>query len=124
GIDAVLIVEINDVDAEPFEALLAGDRDVIRTPVGEPTLAAGPHVAELGGDDRPVAPVVNGACNQLFALSVAIDIGCIEEVDAKLDGRMDRADALLVVGSAIIACKAGAPHADRGDLQPLSAQFS
>src|SRR5215510_15505413 len=123
-IDAVLIVEIDDIDAEPLEALIARDRHIVRAPVGQAALAAGAHVAELGGDDRAIAPVVDRTGDQLLVLAVAVNVGRVEEVDTKLDGRMDRANALLVVGGAIVACKAGASHADRGDLQPLSAQLS
>src|SRR5215510_738312 len=123
-IDAVLIVEVDDIDAEPLEALVARDRHIVRAPVGQAALAAGAHVAELGRHDRAIAPVVDRTGDQLLVLAVAVDVGRVEEVDAKLDGRMDRANALLVVGSAIVACKAGASHADSGDLQPLSAQLS
>src|SRR5262245_42937434 len=123
-IDAVLVVEIDDIDAEPLEALIARDRHIVWPPVGQSALAAGAHVAELGGDDRAIAPVMDRTGDQLLVLAVAVDVGRVAEVDAELDARMHRAHALLVVGSAIVTGKAGASHADSGDLQPLSAQLS
>jgi hypothetical protein len=56
-IDAVLVVDVDVVDAEPFQARLAGDRHVVGPAIDDAALAVGPaHVAEFGGDQHLVAP--------------------------------------------------------------------
>src|SRR5439155_15746363 len=57
GVDAVDVIEVDRLDAEPLEARLAGDRHVIRLAVDAAALAARPaDVAELRGDEILVAP--------------------------------------------------------------------
>ena len=53
GVDAVLVVEVDDLDAEALQARLAGLHHVLR-PAVDALLAVGElHLAELGGDDAP-----------------------------------------------------------------------
>src|SRR3954471_23851622 len=61
GIDAVDVIEIDDIDLHPLKASLAGDRHVIRSAVDPTALAVGaPDVAELRGDEILMAAALDG----------------------------------------------------------------
>ena len=50
GIDAVDVIEVDDVGFEPFQALVAALLEVFRAPVGEARAALQRDIAELAGD--------------------------------------------------------------------------
>ena len=56
GIDPVLIVEVDHVDAEALEARLAGRLHVLGAPVDRIRAALAAHLAELGRQHDAVAP--------------------------------------------------------------------
>jgi len=43
----------------------------------------------LGGDNRVVPIALQPFAQQLFAVTVPIDVGCIKEVAAYVNGRLD-----------------------------------
>jgi hypothetical protein len=58
-VDAVLVVEVDDVDAEPLQRRVAAGAHVLGRPLmprKPPAVAASAHVAELGGEHDLVAP--------------------------------------------------------------------
>src|SRR4051812_10052449 len=69
-VDAVLVVEIDDVDVQPLEARLAGGPHIFRIAAHAEELAIGPaHIAELGGEEHLAAAVRDRAPDQLLILS-------------------------------------------------------
>ncbi len=51
----MLVIEINDVDAQPFKARIACAFDIIRLAGNAETLAIwSAYIAEFGRDDKPV----------------------------------------------------------------------
>src|SRR5262245_15214247 len=67
GIDAMDVIEVDRVDAEPLEACLAGDRHVLGLAVDAAALPAWPaNVAELAGYQEFVALALDGLSDQLL----------------------------------------------------------
>ena len=93
AIHAMLVVEVDVVDAEPLQRRVAGGLHVLRTPVlaDEPPVRR-PHIAELGGYNDPAAPALDCLPDQDLVRERAIDVGSVEEVDAEVEGTMERRD--------------------------------
>ena len=89
-VHAVLVVEIDAVDPEPPQAGLARHRHIVRLAVDAATLAIGAaDVAELRGDDEPLAPARDGRADQLFVAARPIGVRGVEKGDAAVDGARD-----------------------------------
>ena len=124
-VDAVLVVEVDVVDAEP---LAATRRTPARTysasprmPSRSPFVAA--HVAELRGEHDLVAPVGDRAADQLLVRERPVHVGGVEEGDAELERAVDRRDRLVLVGRAVELGHAHAAETDPGRFQPLRPQL-
>ena len=80
GIDAVDVIEVDVVDAEPLEARLAGDRHVVGLAVDAAALAArAADVAELRGDEILVAPALDRLADQLLVDAGGIGVRGVEQ---------------------------------------------
>ena len=125
GIDAVLVVEVDVVDAEPRERRLAGLADVLGAAVDAlPAAVVAAHVAELGRQHDLVASLGDGASDQQLVLERTVDVGRVEEEDAQVEGAVDGGDRLVVVGHAV---ELRHPHAAQPlgrHLEPLAAQLA
>ena len=101
-INAVLVIQVDHVGAQPLEAGLAGLLHVLRTAVHAQKFALRPaHVAELGGEHDLVTAVFDGAAHQLFVFAGAVHVGRIKERAAEFDGAMNGGDGFLFVACAI-----------------------
>ena len=99
GVDAVLVVEVDVVGAEPLERAFDGEADVLRAAVERPRAAAGVgDQAELGGQDGLVAAAFERPADELLVGVGPVDLGGVDERDAQVerpvDGRMDSASSL------------------------------
>src|SRR5690348_3683087 len=101
-VDAMLVVEVDDLDAEPLQAGFARLSDVLRTAV-DALARRRLDLAEFGGEHDPVAPPFERAAQELLVVAPAIHVGGIEEVDAVVDGVLDEGDARIVVALAVYA---------------------
>ena len=101
GVVAVDLVEVDVIGLEAAEAVVDGVHDV--SAGGADVVGARAHAAEdFGGDDDVFAgdvEVAEGLAEGLFALALGVDVGCVEEVDAGVDGAFDE-----LVGSALVDC--------------------
>src|SRR5262245_46619682 len=100
-IDPVLVVEVDDIDAEPLEAGVAGLGDIggaAVDAVGAPGLAG---LAEFAGDHHAIAPPLQCSAAQLFVLAPAIHVRAVEMVDPEFERAMDEPGAVLVVAGAV-----------------------
>src|SRR5262249_8153602 len=120
-IDAVDVIKIDHLDAQPLEACLAGDRHVIGLAVDAAALAAGAAgVAEFAGDEELVAPAFDRLGDQLLVDAGRIGVGRVEHGDAEVDAAVDGRDRLNIVGNAIVGAHAGAAKPDGRYAQALS----
>ncbi len=121
-VDAVLVVQIDVLDAEVRERPVDRLAHVLGTPDDRAT-AVGIHVVpELGREYDLVTPPRDRAADELLVLAHAmpVDVGGVEEEDPELERAMDRRDRLLFVGRAVPRRHPHAAEALRGDLEPLS----
>src|SRR5262245_38418714 len=124
-IDAVLEVEVDRVDLEPGEALVAGFDHVLRPAVRGRLAVGRTHVAELGRDHRLRAIAVGErAGEQLLILAVGVGIGGIEKIGTGVERLADRGDRLGLVHRPVEAGHRHAPQAQPGDLEPALAETS
>ena len=90
------IQQLDAIGAQPAETFLALAAEHVGPAVGD---HLGPFVvdATLGGDDHFIAPVAQGAADQVFAFAVgAVDVGSIEMIDAQVEALADRGNALRI----------------------------
>ena len=92
-IDAMLVVEVDRVDAEPLQRRVAGLAHVFRASVdAEERAIVAALVAELRGQHDRVAPVAHRAADQPLVRERAVHVGRVEEVDAEIQRAVDRRD--------------------------------
>jgi hypothetical protein len=116
GIDAVLVVEVDVIDAEPPEGCVARLVDVLRRSVDAevgPALVA--DVAELGGEHDLVTTPLDCLADEPFVGERAVHVGGVEEGDAEVEGAMDRRDRLCIVAPGVEVGHAHAAEAEGGD---------
>src|SRR6267378_6853524 len=86
-IDAVLVIEVNVLDAQPLQTSFAGLLHVVGLAVD----AAGIGIAgiadnsELCGQYDFVAPALDRASDELFVRVWPVDVGGVEEVNAEFE---------------------------------------
>src|ERR671910_705928 len=97
---AVDLVEVDPVGVEPAQRVLDRAHDPaagVAAPVG--ILAHG--VVELRGEDYVVAPAAGERlADDLLGLARPVDVGGVDEVDARVERTVDDPDGLVVVGVA------------------------
>ena len=92
----MLIVEVDHIYMQPAQRGVAGRAHILRLSVDADESAIGrPDIAELGCKDDLVSMILDGLTNQLLIPTQSIDVGCIQESDAKLDGAGNCGDRLL-----------------------------
>jgi hypothetical protein len=72
---------------------------------------------ELGGDHVLVAVALDGAADQELVRQRTVDLCGVDEVDAQLEGALDRPDTFFLVRGAVEGGHAHAPQPDGGYLQ-------
>ena len=119
GIDAVLIIKVNDFDAEALKTCFAAAAYIVlgafhayEVPIRRS------QNAELGCEHDLIAAVPDRAADQFLVSSHAINVGRVEECDAKFDGAMDRIDSLRLAAWPIKLAHAHAAQAKGRDLKP------
>jgi hypothetical protein len=96
---AVDLVEVDVVGAEPAQRVLdLGDDPAPRDPAPVRILT---HRAEhLGGEHDVVATAFERLADDLLGLTGGVDVGGVDEVDAGVEGAVDDADRVVVIGIA------------------------
>jgi hypothetical protein len=121
AVDAVLVIEVDVIDAEPFEARVAGLVHVLGPAVdADPAAVLVPFVAELGGEDDLLAAVGDCATDEALVRERAVHVGGVEEGDAELDRAMDRRDRFALVSSSVELRHAHATQTQRRDFEVLT----
>ena len=98
-VGAVDLVEVDPVGAEaPQRVLDLGDDPAARTAAVVGVLAH--RHAELGGQHDVVAAALECLADDLLGLAGGVDVGGVDEVDPGIQGAVDDADRVVVVGVA------------------------
>ena len=120
GVDAVLVVEIDDVGPEALERSLATCLDVLRAAV-ELRRHARLEIAELGGNHHLIAKGSKRFAHEFLVRERTVELGGVEEGDAALHGCTDQRDHFLLVrgwsGRAVDTAHAHAAKPERRDFQ-------
>jgi hypothetical protein len=99
-VDAVLVVQVDVVGAEPSQRALDSDADVGGAAVEGPRAPAVVRdQAELGGQHHLVAAALERLADQPLVDVGTVDLGGVDERDAQVDGPVDGADRLGVVAA-------------------------
>ncbi|MDF2811349.1 MAG: hypothetical protein K0S56_2380 [Microvirga sp.] len=101
------LVQIDVIGAEPSQRILdrAGD-PASRVPLHVGILAHRPM--QLRGQHNAVAASLQSLADNLLGLACAVTVGGVDEVDPRVQGFVDDADGLVVVGVAHLAEHHGA----------------
>ena len=91
AVDAVLVVEVDVVHAEPPERVVDGLADVLRTAVdAAATAVLAAHVAELGRQLHLVAAAGDRPAHELLVGERPVHVGGVQEGHAEVEGAVDR----------------------------------
>ena len=102
GVNPVLVIKVDLVDAEPLQALVTAFADIFRPAIYANKLSLGPpDIAKLGGQNHLIATALDGAAHEVFVDSATVHVGGVEEVDAQIERPMDGGDGFVVVTGAI-----------------------
>ena len=115
-VDAVLVVEVDVVGAQPAQRTLDGAADARRIAAqatGQDTVLL-ERKPELGGDDNLVAVRLEGLTDDVLVGERPVHLGGVEERDAELDGTSDDGDAVGSFGGRGVV-GAGHAHAAEAD---------
>ena len=124
GVDPVLVVEVDGVDAEALQRALGRARHLVGAQ-HPPTRLAFHRVdvlSELGGDDDAVSERCQGLSDELLVGVRAVGLGGVEEGDAAVHRSMDQRGHLVGVGT--VAVPTGHAHASEPDGRDFEAAGS
>ena len=118
-VHAMELVEVDVVDSEPAQAVLAGVQDVGRAAVdpADGVVRRVAHDAALGREHHAVAPAANGASHELLVGERAVHVRGVEQRHAEVEGAVDGGDRLRLVARTVELAHAHAAEADGGDLE-------
>jgi hypothetical protein len=124
GVDPVLVVEIDVVDAEPLQRGVARAAHVLRLAIDGTSAVSATFHRELGGDHDLVAPVGDGPADELLVRERAVHVCGVEEEATEVDSAMYHRDRFGVVVGAVELAHAHAAEAEGGDGQFVKAEGS
>ncbi len=125
GVDAVLVVEVDDVKARALEARVAGLAHVVGPAVDALEAAVRvADVAELGGHHHPFGALAHGAADQLLVAPDAVGVGGVEEIHPEVEGAVDRGERFRVVPPGVEIRHSHAAEAEGEDFEPLGAELA
>ncbi len=97
----MLVVQVDDLDTEPFQGALTGGEHIVRAPID----AAGrrarlAHDTELGGEHDRIAPALQCLADGALVGVRAVCIGRIQKSNAERERAVNQRNALCLGGSA------------------------
>src|SRR5208283_799405 len=113
-VDAMLIVEVDVVDAEAKQASFARTTNIVRLAIHAASvrICGIADDAELCGEHDLVALAFEGAANQFFILIRTVHVRRIEKVDTEIKGAVNSGDRFVIVAWAIKLRHAHAAEAE------------
>ena len=118
-VDAVLVVEVDAVGAEPLQGALDRDADVRRAAVEHPGATAGVRdEAELRRQHDAVATSLERAADEFLVGVGTVDLGGVDVGDAEVECSLDGADR-LGVAACRVEVVAGHRHRAESDARDV-----
>src|SRR5258708_6129551 len=117
--DAVLVVEVDVLDAQPFQTSLAGSLHIVWLAVD----AAGIGIAgiadnsELCGQHDLIALALDRASDEFFILVWPVNVGGVEEVNAEFERSVNGRDRFGVIASGVKLRHAHTAEAESGNFE-------
>src|SRR6476469_9077877 len=127
GIDAVLVKQVDGLDAEPFERAFDRRADMLGTAV-HAAVRARVRIeieAELGRDHDPVAEGAKRLPDHFLVFERAVHFGGVEEGHSAIDGGADELDPVILrkLGR-VTKADAHAAKSDGRDFEAAAAEFT
>src|SRR4029079_5874385 len=102
SIHVMLIVEVDDLDAQTLQRRVAGPSHVLRPAIDAEKLAVfGSHVAKFFSQETRATPVAYRASDEPLVLEWTVDVCGVEEVNSNLNGPMNGGNRSRLVGAAV-----------------------
>jgi hypothetical protein len=101
-IDAMLVKQVDRVNAKPLQRSLASPSGVLRATIYSRRRVSIPAHRELGGDHQAVAPTFDGGADKLLVAKRPVHLGGVEKGNAEVDRLMNRSCRDVVVGHAVL----------------------
>src|SRR5262249_42105042 len=125
GVDPMLIIKVNHLNAEALEACFAAGAHIFGgASYADEAPVRRSQDAELGCEHVLIAAVFYGAADQFLVSPHAIDVGRVKEGDTKVDGAMDRIDSFRLATWSIELAHAHAAEANGRNLQSRSTKLA
>ena len=121
-IQAVQVIEIDDIDTQPLQAFFAGCGNIFGSPADAHRTVLVSHETKFGGDQHILATVFQHPGNQGFIVSVAIHIGGVEKIDPQIQGLFHRGQRFFLICRTIGMGHAPAAQADGRHLKMIVSQ--
>ena len=120
-VDAVLVVQVDAVDAEPRQRALDRCAHVRWTAVDDarPVSGVGDQ-PELRGDDDLIAAALIARPTKFFAVERTVDFGGVDVGHAEIQSAVDRPDRLVVVETSAAGVDPGHRHSAKADPETSS----
>jgi hypothetical protein len=99
GVDAVLIVKVDDIGPQPLEGTFHSALDLFRRAICPLRTAAAVGIdieSELGGDHQLFAEGLKRLADKFFIGEGAVYLCCVEKSDAAFDGGVEESDHLML----------------------------
>jgi hypothetical protein len=98
GVDTVLIIKIDGLDAEAAQAGLARRAHVFRPAIdAEEGAVRAAHIAELGRKHDTIPLALDGAADQLLIAPHAVHIRGVEKRDAEIESAVNGGDGFRLI---------------------------
>jgi hypothetical protein len=120
-IDAVQVVQVDDVDAQAPQALVARAGHVLRAAV-DATIGVGAALADLAREEHALAPLREPRADRRLARAFGVDVGGVEEVESKLEAEVERGERAASPLGVLRRADVHAAEAQRRDLGARRAQ--
>src|ERR1700677_520265 len=115
-VDPVLVIKIDDIDAEPLQARLARTQYIFGASIGDLDAAAA-EVAELRRQNDSIAAAFDRLADEFLIVAEAVHVGRVEKGSAVPQRRMNDRDAAVVRAVAVDAGQRHAAKPDRRDFK-------
>ena len=122
----MLIIEIDTIDPQPFQAFLTGRSDILRSAVysSKSSVAVVTYNPKLCRDNRIPTVNLERFAEQTLIRVRSVDVCGIEECDPEIECAMDGSDGLGVVPTTIEFGHSHASQSERRDVRATASKLT